>query len=276
MHFSTNYLCCEQNGGSTDWEYLSSVSITIPVDVTGSCEFPGLDVQTLMLHLEGKRRVFSEMMSPPWLQFSPHIVVIICQGLMTPRPIRGALQPLVLREAYYLRNSSVPSLFLLSHSPHDRTPTYISVRVYSTPHIRPVCFCVYISYLFPGSLYLLIGRVFRVKLVPRSFFLVGNFTHKRKKKTTPTRLCVYFLWSVDPSRVGAYNASMNWHSTQIAKWNFRLNICRVLSASLAVILPYLGRFQLLTPIVKKLKDFLCARIVTDVEGAPDNRSIFWA
>lgn len=195
MHFFTNYLCCKQNGGSTDWDYLSSVSITNLVDVTGSCEFPGLDVQTLMLHLEGKRRVFSEMMSPPWLQFSPHIVVIICQGLMTPRPIRGALQPLVLREAYYLRNSSVLSLFLLSHSPHYRTPTYICESIQYTTHQACVLLCIYLLFVPRLSLSADWACVSsrRVKLVPRSFFLVGNFTHKRKKKTMPTRLCLFPL-----------------------------------------------------------------------------------
>lgn len=35
----------------TDYNYLNSVSVTVPADVTGSCEFPGPNVQTLV----GKR-----------------------------------------------------------------------------------------------------------------------------------------------------------------------------------------------------------------------------
>ncbi len=32
---------------STDYNYLYSVSVTVPADVTGGCEFPASDVQTL-------------------------------------------------------------------------------------------------------------------------------------------------------------------------------------------------------------------------------------
>lgn len=43
IQFYSNYLSCRQY----DYNYWNSASITVPVDVTGGCEFPVSDVQTL-------------------------------------------------------------------------------------------------------------------------------------------------------------------------------------------------------------------------------------